>query len=258
MDTEKSKLGLPLQYSKLSEYYDLLSQDADDSKNRAIEKILQEHKVKTVLDLTCGTGSQVFWLAECGYHVTGADLSPALLEIARNKTQKEKIDVKFIEGDMRTVQVGEYDAVITIFNAIGHLTKADFEKAMRNVHANLKDNGLYIFDIFNLDAMTDDAVKNLAMDIEKTVNDTKIRDVQYSELDSDNGRLTSYDEFSIQEGSNQPQIYKGQFTLQIYMANELREMLSRNGFKTLGQYAIDGSEFLEKKTESILTVAKKI
>src|SRR4029077_6163486 len=89
----KSTLGLPLEYSKLSAYYDALSQGNDNSKNQVIERILKKHKVKTVLDLTCGTGAQVFWLAKRGYKVTGSDFSPALLEIARDKAQKEKIDV---------------------------------------------------------------------------------------------------------------------------------------------------------------------
>jgi hypothetical protein len=35
-------------------------------------------------------------------------------------------------------------------------------------------------------------------------------------------------------------------------------MLLRNGFKTLDQYGIDGSEFSHKQTNNILTVAKKI
>jgi len=253
----KSELGLPLEYSKLPEYYDVLSQDTADSKNRTIERILRKHKVETVLDLTCGTGSQLFWLAKRGYKVTGADFSRPLLEIARGKAQKDKIDMRLIEGDMRTIRVGNFDAVITIFNAVGHLTKADFEKAMKNINRNLKDSGLYIFDIINLDAMTDNAVNNLAMDLKRIVNNTKIRNVQYSKLDRVRGRLTSYDQFSIQEGTNKPKLFKGKFTLQIYTAKELREMLARCGFETLGQYGIDGSRFLEKKSENILTVAKK-
>lgn len=253
----KSKLGLPLEYSQLSEYYDLLSQGHDHSKNQIIEKILKKHKVETVLDLTCGTGSQALWLSKRGYKVTGADFSPALLEIARDKAQKEKIDIKLIEGDMRKIKLGLFDAVITIFNAVGHLTKAGFDKALKNINRNLKDGGLYIFDIINLDAMTDDAVNHLAMDLRKTVGNTRIHNIQYSELDRESGQLTSYDEFVIQEGSNQPKIFKGTFTLQIYTAQGLRELLTRNGFETLGQYGIDGSRFLEKKTENILTVAKK-
>lgn len=253
---ENNTLDLPLQYSTLYKYYDILSGN-DTSKNRVIEKILRKHKVESVLDLTCGTGSQLFWLAKRGFKVTGVDLSPALLNIAKEKAQKEKLDVPLLEGDMRTIQVGKFDAVITIFNAIGHLTKEGFEKALQNIHRNLKNGGLYIFDIFNLDAMTDNVVNDLAMDLQKTVNDTKIHNVQYSKIDRESGRLTSYDCFTIQEDSDKPKIFEGEFTLQIYTAQELREMLSRNGFETLDQYGIDGSKFLKHKTINILTVAKK-
>ena len=253
----KNKLGLPLEYSTLHNYYDMLSSDDSDAKNRVIENILRKHNVKTVLDLTCGTGSQVLYLAKQGYQVTGADLSPALLAQAKEKAQKEKLDIHFIEGNMRTLQVGKFDAVITIFNAIGHLTKAGFEKALKNIGKNLNDGGLYVFDILNLDAMTDSVVNNLAMDLRKTVNNTQIHAVQYSEINRENGHLTSYDTFTIQEGSDEPKTFKGKFTLQIYTAPELREMLARNGFETLSQYDLDGSKFLEHTTTTILTVAKK-
>ena len=136
-------LGLPLEYSKLHKYYDALSAGDADAKNQLLERMLRQHKVETVLDLTCGTGSQVFWLAKHGYKVVGSDISPALLDIARSKAQREKVAVRFIEGDMRTIKIGVFDAVITIFNSIGHLTKSDCEKTMRNIHKNLKDGGLY-------------------------------------------------------------------------------------------------------------------
>lgn len=252
-----TKPNLPLEYTKLSEFYDALSQGNDNSKNLTLEKILQKHKVKTVLDLTCGTGAQLLWLAKRGFKVTGSDFSPALLKIAKTKAQQEKLNVKLIKGDMRTVKVGHFDAVITIFNAIGHLTKADFEKALKNIHRNLKKGGLYLFDILNLNGMTDTAVNNLTMDLRKTVNTTKIQNIQYSELNRKTGRLTSYDQFTIQEGSKKPKILKGQFTLQIYTAKQLKDMLSRNGFKTLGQYGLDGLKFSEKQATNILTVAQK-
>ena len=56
---------------------------------------------------------------------------------------------------MRTINVGNFDAAITIFNAVGHLTKAGFSKTMRNIHRNLNDEGIYIFDILNLNYVLD-------------------------------------------------------------------------------------------------------
>ena len=112
----------------------------------------------------------------------GGDISPALLEIARTKAHNEKIDIKFIDGDMRTLKVGKFDAVITIFNAVGHLTKAGFVKAIKNIHQNLKSGGIYIFDILNLEAMTDTVVADLAYCVNKKFNGTQMYIVQFSTI----------------------------------------------------------------------------
>lgn len=253
----KKKLGLPLEYSVLSEYYDVFCAGATDTINNTLEKILHNYNVKTVLDLTCGTGSQVFFLAKHGYAVTGADISPALLEIARKKAHQKKLDLTFLLGDMRTIKAGQFNAVITIFNAIGHLTKPDFEQAVRNIHSNLHDNGLYIFDIFNLDAMTTSVVESLTMDIRKTINDTEIHQHQYSTINRESGQLTSYDSFTIQKGNNEPQLLENNFTLQLYTAEELQHILIRNGFEIIEQLTIDGSPFSKYESPNILTVAKK-
>lgn len=254
----KIKLGLPLEYKKFPEYFDAHNIcDDTDSKNSVIEKLLRAHKVKTVLDLTCGTGSQVFFLAKRGYHVTGADFSPALLEIARARASNEKIDVKFIDGDMRDLKVGTFDAIITIFNAVGHLTKKGFEKAIRNIHKNLKDGGVYVFDIFNLEVMTDEIVAGLAMHTHKKIGDTQIHALQCSSIDRNKGILTSYDSCMIQKNADKPQSFNNKFSLQIYTTKELKEVLATNGFETLGQYGMDGSEFLAGKSLNILTVARK-
>lgn len=47
-------------------------------------------------------------------------------------------------------------------------------------------------------------------------------------------------------------------TLQVYTASELKELLQKNGFTVLQQSAIDGSLFVENKTERIMTIAQKV
>ncbi|MBN8828199.1 MAG: class I SAM-dependent methyltransferase [Sphingobacteriia bacterium] len=254
----KTKLGLPLEYQKLPEYFDAHNIGEDtELKNSVIERLLKKHQIKTVLDLTCGTGSQVFYLKKHNYEVTGADLSPQLLTIARDRATKEKLDTKFIAGDMRTLKVGEFDAVITIFNAIGHLTKPGFEKAIRNIHKNLKTGGIYIFDIFNLKALTDQVIENFAMHTQKKVKDTTVHSMQCSTIDRIKGLLTSYDTYMIQKNAGKPEIFNNKFQLQIYTSQELKEMLIKNGFRVLNRYGMNGEEFIEDKTLNMLTVSKK-
>lgn len=136
--------------------------------------------------MTCGTGSQVFWLAKCGYEVIGADINSKMLKVASSKAKKEKLALRFLKGDTRSTQVGKFDAVITIFNAVYHLPKDDFEEAIRNISSNLKDGGLYIFDINNLSfLMNGDNITTLTIDWQEIVSDTKVREIQYSTIDKD-------------------------------------------------------------------------
>lgn len=50
----------PSHYNKEAESYDAFKEASSKPVNQLIEAILKKHKVRTVLDLTCGTGSQVF------------------------------------------------------------------------------------------------------------------------------------------------------------------------------------------------------
>lgn len=255
---DKNTLGLPFEYQKMPEYFDAHNVSSEtEAKNALIEKLLKEQRVNTVLDMTCGTGSQVFYLTKRGYEVVGSDFSPALIEKARHKANKIAKNITFLDGDMRELRVGKFDAVITIFNAIGHLTKIDFEKALRNIHANLRDSGVYVFDIFNLQAITDDIIDDFAMDIESIVDGVKIRNIQHSEIDRKNGLLTSHDHYTIFKEGGEPEIHTNRFSLQIYTAKELQAMLTKNGFETIHQYDMEGNDFVADKSLNILTVARK-
>ncbi len=255
----KSQLGLPLEYQKFPEYFDSHNINAETAaKNALIESLLKENKVKTILDLTCGTGSQVFFLIKKGYQVVGADFSPGLLKIAREKALKQKIAVEFIDGDMRTLKVGTFDAVITIFNAIGHVSKIGFDKALKNIHKNLKTNGIYVFDIFNLEALTDKVIENFKMDLTNEVDGAIINNKQYSSLDRKKGILTSYDSYIIKKDGDKEQKFNNKFSLQIYTEKELKEILNKNGFKILAQYDMKGKKFVAGESLNVLTVAQKI
>ncbi|MGW4732346.1 class I SAM-dependent methyltransferase [Streptomyces shenzhenensis] len=65
-----------------------------------------------VLDLGCGTGSLALLAAERGHRVTGVDLSPAMVDLARAKTAGR--DAVFLVGDATAPPVGErrFDTVL--------------------------------------------------------------------------------------------------------------------------------------------------
>ncbi|MFC8145161.1 class I SAM-dependent methyltransferase [Streptomyces paradoxus] len=65
-----------------------------------------------VLDLGCGTGSLSLLASEQGHRVTGVDLSPAMVTLAREKLAGR--DAVFLVGDAAAPPVGEqrFDAVL--------------------------------------------------------------------------------------------------------------------------------------------------
>ena len=55
---------------------------------------------ETVLDLGCGSGAVTLLLAKEGFDVTGIDISPDMLAIARSKADAEDLDILFLNMDM--------------------------------------------------------------------------------------------------------------------------------------------------------------
>lgn len=247
-------------YDTRAKCYDELNENSSKSINMVLEKILRTHQIKSVLDLTCGTGSQVLWLKDKGFDVVGSDISGSMLKIAKQKAKLKQLHITFLQEDCRTVYAGKFEAAITIFNSIGHLTRKDFEMTIQNINRNLDLGGLYIFDIFNLDYLkAGDNIVKLTIDWLTSTNGQKFREIQFSTI-SDDGILSSYSTYVHQNANESPtKVSKGYTnTLQVYSSTELRHMLQKNGFTVVDQTNIDGQVFSKENSERILTVARKV
>src|SRR6476661_3695866 len=73
-----------------------------------------------VLDVGCGTGVVAVTAARAGARVTGLDLTPELLERARENSQIAGVEIDWREGDAEELPFGdlEFDAVLSQF---GHM-----------------------------------------------------------------------------------------------------------------------------------------
>jgi 2-polyprenyl-3-methyl-5-hydroxy-6-metoxy-1,4-benzoquinol methylase len=247
----------PNHYNQESVHYDAFNEKNSIIINKTITAILRAYGVRRVADLACGTGSQVFWLNKHGFEVVGTDINQKMLTIAREKAKKKGLQVPLAKGDMRTIMAGLFDAVITIFNAIGHLTKNDFKKALANIHENLFPDGIYIFDINNLTyLLKDDHITKLTIDWLAKKGATSVRTVQYSTITLA-GILTSYTYEYEQKGKGAQKLSKSVQTLQVYTVEQLRALLESHGFELLEAYSIDGSAFIPTESDRILVVARK-
>jgi ubiquinone/menaquinone biosynthesis C-methylase UbiE len=241
-------------YSEIADIYDSLEYSQDYGEvNKILEKIFQKHKIKKVLDITCGTGAQAIHFHKKGYDVTASDFSKEMISVAKKKYPK----LDFKKADMRNARLGKFDAVISIFNAIGHLSKKDFEKALRNIGENLNEKGYYLFDIFNLDFMKHGFIKNEFIDAAREIDNKKFVRFNNNKFDGKRGIMHMHQKTYIQEGLQKPKIMNESWDMQIYSSNELKDILERNGFEVLKFLNVDGSKFNKDKSLFILTIARK-
>jgi SAM-dependent methyltransferase len=73
-----------------------------------------------VLDIGCGTGNAAIPAARRGATVTGLDLTPELLEMARANAAEAGVDVTWVEGDAEALpfEDASFDRVMSTFGVI--------------------------------------------------------------------------------------------------------------------------------------------
>jgi ubiquinone/menaquinone biosynthesis C-methylase UbiE len=248
-------------YNKLAKYYDIIELKAENPHSKSnlfIESVLKKNNVKSVLDFTAGTGAQALYLSN-HFNVVASDLNKGMLDIAKEKAQKEGRKISFSQGDIKHTKLGKFDAVITIFNAIGHLSENEFDLALGNINDNLKDGGIYIFDIFNEDFMkSGGAIKHEFIDVALEQGGTKFVRFNHNKIDFKKGVMRINQEILIQKGLEKPYRMKENWDMQIYTADKLVALLRKNNFKVLHIYGGWGMKFDRQKSLSIVVIAQKL
>jgi len=154
------------QYSVISQYYELLNSGMDyEAYADFIDIIIKEkgiEKTELVLDLACGTGKITRLLADRGYDMTGVDLSPEMLSVAREREYEDKKGILYLCQDMREFELyGTVDATVCCLDSINYLLKtADVEKCFRLVHNYLVPDGIFIFDVNTPHRFTEEYAKH--------------------------------------------------------------------------------------------------
>ena len=97
---------------------------------------------KGVLDFGCGEGEVSVQLARFGARVTGMDISPELIAIARQRACLYAVEVDYVAGDILQCSPGEFDIVVA--NAVLH--HVDVRATVPRLLACLRPGGLLVAD----------------------------------------------------------------------------------------------------------------
>jgi ubiquinone/menaquinone biosynthesis C-methylase UbiE len=140
-------------YKELSEIYDKKFVDASQTK-REVKNLAKFLKKGRVLDAGCGTGRHAIPLAKLGFDVVGIDLSGEMLKIAKNKAQKEGVDVKFVRGNVCKTDFPEdyFTNIICMFSVFSELLEGERIKCLKEFRRILRNRGILVIEMPNLEA----------------------------------------------------------------------------------------------------------
>lgn len=108
-----------------------------------VVRILKKSGATTVLDLGCGTGRHVVYLAKNGFSVFGLDHSPEGIKASRQWLSDEKLDADLQVQDMTDrlpFNDGLFDAVVSV-QVVHHAEMAMIRHVVREVTRVLKPAG---------------------------------------------------------------------------------------------------------------------
>jgi SAM-dependent methyltransferase len=157
------------------EFYDALGDDYDlmvswEERLRREEpffqKVFADRDVASVLDAACGTGMHAVAFARRGLRTAAADLSPAMIDRAREHASAVGVDVAWSVAafgglaDAFPREVGAFDAVTCLGNSLPHLPDdAALDAAFVDMAGMLRRGGVLVVQNRNYDRVLAERVR---------------------------------------------------------------------------------------------------
>ena len=95
-----------------------------------VVQAFKEQGCSTVLDLGCGNGRHLVYLAKAGFEVTGLDISPTGLALARSWLGEEGLEASLVRTDFKSplpFRDGAFEAMLST-QVIHHALLAEGER----------------------------------------------------------------------------------------------------------------------------------
>ncbi len=242
----RPRAAAPQPYGRFARYYDfiydrLVNYRGDVAFLGAIFRKFSKERPRDLLDLGCGTGNHAVLLARRGYQVTGLDVSPAQLGIARRKARAMGLPVRFVRGDMASFDLGAtFDAAICMFGGFGYLIRdRDVLSCFRSVLRHLRPRGLFVFEFWQSSGTMPSPHKSWL----------QLRGPEYELIRLDESRfdprtrlLPGEFRFFVIRGGRVVDRFTEAHPMRTYTVAEMRRLLARGGFDLVGAYGVTNRE----------------
>ncbi len=184
-----------------------------------------------LLDLPCGHGRHAAALAADGFAVTGLDLSPEFLAVARATARELGVRLDLVRGDMRDFPFadGSFAAAICMFTSLGYFAlAADNQRVLDEFGRVVRTGGRFVLDLANIDH-----VRRQAAESSWAKDGAEVHSIYH--WDEASRRAVTRREVEFAEGRRE--VYES--SVRLYEGDEIEAMLGRAGFaveRVYGRY----------------------
>ena len=213
-----------------------------------LEALLQLRPPLRILDLPCGQGRHTIELARRGYELTGVDLSPYLLRVAKARAEAAGVEVRWREGDMRRPLAGEtFDLILNLFTSFGYFLDAgDDRLVVQAAAAMLEPGGRFLLEVINGDRVMGQFVEREWF----TVGQAAV--MERRSLDRSARRMTVERTISRPAGEE-----VDVHALRLYGAREIASLLRASGFDRVEIYGDWDGGPVTAESLRVLAVGKR-
>lgn len=217
-------------------YYNAFYKDKDYQKEAAqVDGLLKRFGAgKRLLDFGCGTGKHDIELSRLGYQCTGIDLSPLMVEIARQNGAAESCQIDFSVADVRQYEPEQiYDAVISLFHVMSYQnSNKDILNTFLSARKALNKDGIFLFDVWYGPGVLSDRPSLRVKEVEEKEN-RMIRIARPVMHDGENLVDVCYEVLVINRKTNIVRTIEEIHHMRYFFRPELKLLLEQADFKLL-------------------------
>jgi 2-polyprenyl-3-methyl-5-hydroxy-6-metoxy-1,4-benzoquinol methylase len=249
-------------YDNLEEFSDPPNYDIEEGMRSESRIAFYCDLAKTVggpvLEIACGSGLVTISIAAQGLDVTGVDLARPMLVHARKKAEAQGLNVRWVEADARSFDLGTlFQFIFITGNAFqAFLRREDQEALFASVKRHLLPDGVFAFETRNpsghdLTSQAEEEFDQSYTSIEGhqvSVSSTQIYDPILQII-----YWTSYRRWNDGEHDHEKETH---IACRFTHPQELEALLHYNGFQTVQQYGNWNREALSASSPSIISICK--
>jgi SAM-dependent methyltransferase len=242
-------------YRQLAGRYDEMTRFRErlGPEQKVLEAWARQYRWQSVLDAACGSGLYSIVCARLGLAVTGTDLEPAMIALAKQHAVEFAVSARFETVAMQELPAHfdrTFDAVLCLGNSFPHLlTDQDCDRTLAGFFQLLNPGGTVVIQSINYDRV-------LAKQ-ERVVAINRSGDREFVRFYDFIPPLVRFNVLTIDwaDGKATPALESTE--LYPYRADEMRAALSRAGFSDITLYGdLRFAPFMPTESKDLVIVGK--